>query len=156
MKVEIRKMPKLHLAYVSHNQGYNSKVGAAFEKLCRWAGPRGYIRKDSVFLGISLDNPDITPPDKCRYYASMTIPEDAQVQNGIGQLDVPELICAVYTYEGYQDGIEAAYNDVYRNWLPESGYQPQDYPSYEIYLKNPNDEPKGWFVMEVCIPVKPL
>ncbi|MDP4190380.1 MAG: AraC family transcriptional regulator [Bacteroidota bacterium] len=156
MNVEIKKMPKLHLAYVSHNQGYNSKVGAAFEKLCRWAGPRGLIKKDSIFLGISLDNPDITPPDKCRYYASMTIPEGVEATGGIGILDLPELNCAVYRYEGYQDGIEQAYNDVYKNWLPESGYQPDDYPSYEIYLRDPNEEPKGFFVLEVCLPVKPL
>ncbi|MGE5680620.1 MAG: AraC family transcriptional regulator [Bacillota bacterium] len=156
MKVEIKKMPALHLAYVSHNQGYNSKVGAAFDKLCKWAWPRGLITKDSVFLGISLDNPDITPPDKCRYYASMTVPQNTEVSNGIGLTDIPEFTCAVYRYEGTQDGIEAAYNDVYRNWLPQSGYQPEDFPCYEIYLKSPNDKPKGVFIMDVCIPVRPL
>ncbi|HEX2963175.1 MAG TPA: AraC family transcriptional regulator [Ignavibacteriales bacterium] len=156
MNVEIKTKPARHLAYVSHHHGYNSSVGDAFEKLCRWAGPRGLINKDSVFLGISLDNPDITPPDKCRYYACMSVPESVKEEKGIGVLDMPELTCAVYTYEGDQDGIEKAYKEVYSKWLPQSGYQPGDFPAYEIYLNDPKSDPERKFRLEVCLPVKPL
>lgn len=156
MNVEIKTKPALHLAYVSHHEGYNPKIGRAFEKLCRWAGPRGLINKDSIFLGISLDNPDITPPDKCRYYACMSVPEGVMAEKGIGVLDMPELTCAVYRYEGPQDGIDKAYKEVYSKWLPASGYQPGDFPSYEIYLNDPQSDPERKFRLEVCLPVKPL
>lgn len=156
MEVEVKKMPALHLAYVSHHEGYNSKIGKAFEKLCQWAGPRGLIGKDSVFLGISLDNPDITPADKCRYYACMSVPQQVGEDKGIGIIDIPELTCAVYRYEGDQDGIEKAYKEVYSGWLPRSGYQPDNHPCYEIYLTDPNADPEKKFTMQVCLPVKPL
>lgn len=156
LEVEVKTMPALHIAFVIHHEGYNEKIGKAFEKLCRWAGPRGYINKDSVFLGVSLDNPAITPPDKCRYYASMTVPAEVREEKGIGIMDIPELKCAVYRFRGTQDEIEPMYQEVYSKWLPQSGYQPDNFPCYEIYIKNPDDDPEKKFLTDVCLPVKPL
>ncbi|MCU7495336.1 MAG: AraC family transcriptional regulator [Ignavibacteria bacterium] len=156
MNVEIKTKPALHLAYVSHHEGYNSKIGQAFDKLCRWAAPRGLLKPDTVFLGISLDNPDITPADKCRYNACISVPENIKEEKGIGVMDMPELTCATYTYEGLQDGIDKAYKEVYSKWLPQSGYQPGDFPSFEIYLNDPKSDPERKFKLEVCLPVKPL
>ena len=39
MEVEVKQMPGLHVAYISVYNGYDDKIGIAFEKLCRWAGP---------------------------------------------------------------------------------------------------------------------
>lgn len=156
LKVEVKIMPALHIAYVIHHEGYNSKIGKAFEKLCRWAGPRGYINEYTLFLGLSLDNPDITPPDKCRYYASMTVPAEVKEEKGIGVMDIPEMKCAVYRFEGNEDEIEPAYEQFYRVWLKESGYQPADFPTFEIYLRTPDKKAGKEFLTDVCVPIKPL
>lgn len=156
MDIIVKSIPAMHIAYATHIGGYNSEVGKSFEKLCRWAGPRGLIGRNSVFLGLSLDNPDITPEGKCRYYASMTVPQGTEPSQGIEVMDIPQLTCAVYRYEGMQDGIERAYKEAYDGWLPQSGFVPDDFPCFEIYIKDPNEHPKGKFIMDVCIPVKPL
>jgi DNA gyrase inhibitor GyrI len=46
---------------------------------------------------------------------------------------------------------------MYGEWLPGSGYQPDDAPAIESYVGDPGGSParKG-FVFDLCIPVKPL
>jgi AraC family transcriptional regulator len=40
--------------------------------------------------------------------------------------------------------------------MPESGYQPDDRPPFELYLNDPKEHPEGKFVVDIYIPVKPL
>ena len=45
---------------------------------------------------------------------------------------------------------------MYGKWMPESGYQPADSPCYEIYLNDPEKDPEGKFVFDMCVPVVPV
>jgi AraC family transcriptional regulator len=156
MNVEIKRMPALHLAYVAHLEGYNQGISQAFEKLCRWAGPRGYINQKSKFVGISLDDPDITPKDKCRYYACITVPEDVIPKGEINIMEIKEVNCAVYRFNGKEAEIKKAYNSFFKDWLPASGYQPEDQPCYEIYYQSADKNPNKKFEMDICLPIRPL
>lgn len=73
IKVEVKQVPAMRVAYVKHLRGYNDSkgIGNAYQKLFLWAGPRGFMDSDVKVIGMSLDNPDITPQDKCRYYACL-------------------------------------------------------------------------------------
>jgi len=42
---------------------------------------------------------------------------------------------------------------MYADWMPRSGYEPDDRPCYEIYLNEPG--PEMHFVMDICVPVRP-
>lgn len=156
MNIQVKTMPTLTLAYVAHHEGYNSKIHKAFDKLCSWAGPRGLLAGDVKVLGISWDNPDITPIDKCRYYACITVPDNTEVKDDIGLYKMPSSKCIIMKYQGKDDGIKGAYEYIYNTYLPGSGFQPADIPCYEIYFKSPDDEPVGEFDMDICIPVRPL
>ncbi len=41
-------------------------------------------------------------------------------------------------------------------WLPESGYQPGEGPSFERYLGDPKQHPERKQLVELGLPVKPL
>jgi len=156
MKIEIKEMPNFHVAYVANLEGYNvDKIEKAWNKLCRWAGPRGFINQHTKFIGISFDDPAITNKDKCRYYACLTVPEEVQNEKAVGILDIKEGKHAVYYFTGFAEDIEKAYARIYSEWLPESGYQPADQPCYEIYISEPEGNPKK-FEMNICIPLDPL
>lgn len=155
MKVEIKEMPALRVIYVRHFGGYDG-VGEAWAKLFRRAGPRGLIGPKTKMLGVSYDNPDITPNDKCRYDACMTIPENTAVDGEIGLMDIPGGKYAVYHYEGTIGGLGEAYDRLYGEWLPQSGYQPENRPCYELYYSNPDGHPERKFACDICIPVLPL
>jgi AraC family transcriptional regulator len=156
MNIEIKHLPKLHIAYVIHTEGYNEKIEEAFTKLCRWAGPRRLINQHSSFIGISLDDPDITPVEKCRYYACITISQEIETQGEIHKMELPAGEYAVYHFEGKDTEIKTAYKNLFGSWLPQSGFQPADSPCYEIYLNEPDKDPERKFVFDICLPVKPL
>jgi AraC family transcriptional regulator len=42
------------------------------------------------------------------------------------------------------------------DWLPDSGYQPDDRPCYELYHNDPKEHPENKCIVDICIPVKPL
>jgi AraC family transcriptional regulator len=54
------------------------------------------------------------------------------------------------------DEFQGAYDAIYGGWLPESGYQPDDRPCFEIYLNDPKQHPEGKHITDICVPVKPL
>lgn len=155
MNYEIKTLPKEHIAYLVNFNGYEEKsIGITYEKLCRWAGSRGLINDKTKFIGVSFDDPDITPIEKCRYYAGLTIPEDIKPEGEIQLMDLPAGKYLVARYEGSGNGIAAAYKNVYQELLPENGFLPDESVCYEIYYNDPLPEKK--FVMDICVPVKPM
>ncbi|MFA8342642.1 MAG: GyrI-like domain-containing protein [Rhodothermaceae bacterium] len=154
MKIEVKQMPKYRIAYVLTIGEYGPRIAEAYEKLCTWAAPRGLLSGDAQFLGISWDNPDITPKEKCRFYAALSVPEDVQPEREIGITEIKAAKCVVGRFQGPHDDFKKAYKKLYADYLPNNGYQPTD-NCYEIYYKDPNEEPVG-FDVDICIPVEPL
>jgi len=63
---------------------------------------------------------------------------------------------AIAHFEIAGDEYPQAWNALFAGWLPESGYQPDDGPCYELYLNDPKDHPENKCIVDICIPVKPL
>jgi len=42
------------------------------------------------------------------------------------------------------------------DWLPGSGYQPDNRPAMEFYLNNPETDPESRYDVEICLPVRSL
>lgn len=165
MDVQIKVLPVFHVAYIRHLYGYSKgvhsqQISAAFQRVCQWASVRGLAGPNTLVMGIPYDNPDITPNDKCRYDACVTIPpEVANTEGEIGIQDIPGGKYAVHRIEASASQahkIGEAVDRLYGEWLPGSGYQVDDRPPLEIYYKS-GDKPAGtWIVMDYCVPIKPL
>ncbi|MBW1711806.1 MAG: AraC family transcriptional regulator [Deltaproteobacteria bacterium] len=156
LKVEVKDMPALRVAYVRHMTGYNEGINQAYEKLAKWAGPRALLGPESRWVGMSLDDPDVTPAQKCRHDACLTVGQDTVVKEGeVGLKEIPGGPHAVARYEGNREGIIGFYNALYGQWLPQSGYQPADQLCYDLYLPE-SDPEQDHFVFDICFPVKPL
>ena len=158
--VEVKDMPELHVAYIRHigpYKGDQELFGRLFNKLMAWAGPRGLLRfPETHVMTMYHDNPDITDESRLRTDACITVPEDTQVEGEIGKAKIPAGKYAVGHFEITPDQYQDAWNTVYGGWLPESGYQPEDGPCYELYLNDPKQHPDGKHVVDICVPVKPL
>lgn len=50
----------------------------------------------------------------------------------------------------------AGWNALYGTWLPQSGYQPDDRPAFEMFLNDPNEHPEHKHIVDTYMPVKPL
>ena len=157
MTVKVQDLPALHVAYVANLEGYSEeKIGRAWAALCRWASARNLLGLDATLLGMSFDNPDVTPANRCRYYACVKVPPDTQTGGEIGVMDIPGGRHAIYDFRGRMSDIKGAYKEFYGIWLPSSGFQPADRPSYEIYRTTPGSRPDSVFEMDICMPIEPL
>ena len=158
--VEVKDLPELHVAYVRHigpYKGDQELFAGLFNRLMAWAGPRGLLRfPETKVLTIYYDNPDITEESRLRTDACITVPEDTQVEGEIGKTTIPGGKYAVAHFEISPDQYEDAWNTIYGGWLPESGYQPEDGPCYELYPSDPKEHPEGKHIVDIHIPVKPL
>jgi AraC family transcriptional regulator len=152
--IDLKMMPEMHLIYARH-QGAFDQIGLVYEKLFRWAGPRGYLNENTKTITVYHDNPEITEIDKVRQSAGIVVSEEVKPEGEFGKLTVP-------SGEYLVGGFEIDVTEFSQAWdavclaLTESGYEPRDGFPYELYHKDPNDHPEHKFVLDICIPVKPL
>lgn len=156
-EVEIKTFPALHMAYVANLKGYDIlNICETWDKLSKWALANGLMTPQAKMVGVSFDDPAITPEDKCRYYACITVPEERTFGPQVGILDIPGGKCAVCSVTCDAEQIQPLYHAFYRTWLPDSGFQPDNYPCYEIYYAAPDTNPAGKFILDICFPIMPL
>jgi AraC family transcriptional regulator len=153
--VVVKPLPSFHVAFVRHFGGYNEKIALAFEKLKKWAFSKKIDFSRHLF-GVSLDSPIITPDDKCRFLACITVDSNTAPEKGIGVTDLYGGLYAVCPFVGKSKDISAFYNYLFSMWLPFSGYEPVDHPCYHVYVKRPSPEDKGVFHLDLCLPIKQL
>jgi AraC family transcriptional regulator len=155
--VEVKEISPLHLAYLAYLKGYTlPEICLTWERLDRWAVAHAVYDESTIRLGISLDDPLITPVEKCRYLAAITIPLSITKDRLVGIMDVPALTCAVFRVDCLADQIQGYYHSIYKDWLPDSGMQPADFPCYEVYRQTPDPSNDGRFKMDITIPLKPI
>ena len=117
--------------------GPYDQVGATWGKLATWAGPRGLFGPATHFIGVSYDDPEITPADKLRYDAAITVSVAVQPAGEIGFGELAGGEYAILMYSGPYEGLGAAYRALFGGWLPSSGRELRDAPCLEVYLNSP-------------------
>ncbi len=154
--VEVKDLPELHVAYARHIGPY-SGMGEAFERLGRWAGPRGfYSVPDAKTLAVYHDSPEVTDPDKLRSSACVTVPAGTEISNGISLMVIPGGKFAVAHFAITMDQFGEAWDLLMGEWFPSSGWQPDDRMCYELYVNDPETHPEHKFILDICEPVRPL
>ena len=160
IQVEVKDMPDFNVAYVRHigpYKGDSELFKGLFEKLMKWAGPRGLLRfPETKCMSVYYDDPNVTDETKLRTDVCVTVPVDTAVDGEIGKMTIPGGKFAVAHCELSQDEYEGAWKMLMGGWLPESGYQPDDRLCYELYLNDPKEHPENKCIVDICVPVKPL
>jgi AraC family transcriptional regulator len=158
--VRVETLPDMTVAYVRHVGPYQGDV-ALFERLwgtlMKWAGPRGLLQQpDAKMMSVYHDSPEITDHDKLRTSVCVTVPEDTTVSGEVGRMVIPGGRYAMGRFEIDASRYGEAWDFVFGRWLPDSGYQPDDRPAFEICLNDPGAHPEGKHIVDICVPVKPL
>ena len=156
MKINVVDAPPTRVAYLRHLGAYGPAVGAFWNKtVMPWIGSLGLL--DKPRYGIGLDNPAVTPADKCRYDACVEVPADYVAKAPAAIAMLPGGRYAVREFAGAPDTINDAWNEVFREWLPSSGMQMDMRPCIEYYRGGSPINPKtGAFECELWVPVVPL
>lgn len=155
--VEVKTLPEMTVAYVRHIGPYagdSELFGKLFGRLSAWAGPRGLLgRPDAKSIIIYHDDPNVTEPEKLRTSVCVTVPAETKTDGEIGKLVIEEGLFGVGRFELGTADFGEAWGWLYGSWLPESGYQPDDRPCFEMYIGPPNN---GIFTVDICVPLKPM
>jgi len=155
--VEIRELPKMTLAYIRHigpYKGDDQLFERLWNRLFAWAGPRGLIGgKDFRSLVIYHDDPGVTIEDKLRMSVCITVPPETKVDGEIGKMELEAAKYVIARFEVNAQQFQEAWDWLYGEWLPASGYQPDEKPCFEMYPEEPG---VGKFVVDICVPVKPM
>ena len=154
--VEVKQMPEWNVVYARHIGAYN-KIGEAFERLFKWAGPRSLVRfPETKSLAVYHDSPEVTDPSKLRSDACLTVPSGTKVDGEIGTMKIPGGLFAVAHVEIDMTEFGEAWDKVIGEWMPKSGYQPDNRMCYELYLNDPDTHPEKKWIVDICEPVRPL
>ena len=151
--VQTKEIPSRKVMFVRHIAPYN-ECGKALGKLCEWAGPRGLLQPGVEFIGLCYDDPDITPAEKIRYDACITIESDIDPEGEIGIQTVEGGLYAMTTHHGSYTKLSETYAKLCGQWAPQNGYEIRSLPSLEIYLNSPEDTPEDELLTDVHIPIK--
>jgi len=155
--VEVKELPKMTVAYIRHIGPYkgNDKLfESIWNKLFSWAGPRGLIGgKDFKSLVVYHDDPNVTIEDKLRMSVCITVPAMTKVEGEVGKMEIEEAKYVIARFELSAQDFQQAWDWVYGQWFPTSGYQPDDKPCFEMFPEEPKD---GKFIVDICVPIKPM
>jgi len=104
-------------------------------------------------IQVNPENFDFNPKTPFVKWAAMAVSTFDCIPDGMETLEIPEGLYAVFQYKGDQSGAASFFNQIYSVWLPNSNYELDYRPQFEIlgekYKNNDaNSEEEIW------IPVK--
>lgn len=153
MDVRIENIKPMRVAFVRHIGPY-MECKTAWDTLAAWAGPKGLLRTDAKYIGISYDDPQVTPPEKIRYDACVTVSDDVEGEGDIGIQIISGGDYAVVTHKGPYEKLESTYALIMGQWLPSSGKEFAEIPCFEVYLNDPAQTPPEELLTDIYLPLK--
>lgn len=136
--VEVKELPPMQVVFLRHVGPY-PEVGATWGRLMAWAGMRGLLGPGMKPIGIVHDDPDVTPAEKVRYDAAVTVNRPVQPEGDFGVMEIAGGRYAVATHKGPHEELGKTYQRIFGGWLPKSGYALRDVPAFEQYLNSPQN-----------------
>lgn len=141
--VAVRALPEQKLAYIRVFNSYQSNgVVSAYDCLLDWYRGRGGELAQTTLIGMSQDDPAVTPLELCRYDICLTVPMDWAGEGEISTRLFPACQLASLHCAGDIYRVDMAWQFLYRYWLPRSRFQPNNLPAMEVYRKQPCEI--GW------------
>lgn len=152
MNASIKTIPSLRVASIRHVGPYN-ECGPTWEQLMSTLGAEGDLGPGTRTIGIGYDDPDAVPADQLRYDASVTVSDDFVAPDGITVREIAGGDYAVYTHQGSYEGLAAAYQKLFGQWIPRSGREPANAPCFEEYLNDPDSTDPEDLITEIYVPL---
>lgn len=124
----------LNLVYIRilGKYGEEEPYRIAWDKLLSFLSEKKSISAHTRFIGISFDDPNVTKPTNCRFYACATVEGDIAPKGEFGTIRIQGGKYAVYTLIGSQTGLQPLYNRIMLN----PGYIIRHGLAFEEYINH--------------------
>jgi len=154
LEVQIDELEPARVAFSRHLGPYDG-CGATWERLLTWAGSEGLVGHGTRFLGVCYDDPEVTPSERVRYDACVTIDRDVEPAGEFGVQTIAGGPYARTTHIGPYDRFEPTYLRLIGEWAPRSGHALRPLPCLEVYLNSPENTDPEDLVTDIFLPLSP-
>jgi AraC family transcriptional regulator len=151
MQVEIVEIAPMRLHTVLHS-GPVSQIPHAWRLLDDWLSSRGL--RERVELAVGLCEQPPTEAGLIVYRAGVVLHGEDAASEGIEIVEAPGGRYACYRHVGPYSEIAGAFQRLYREWLPASGYTPDERPAIDICRNDPRVTPEPELVTDLLLPVR--
>ncbi|NJB69155.1 AraC family transcriptional regulator [Desulfobaculum xiamenense] len=150
--LEIRHLAPQRVAFIRHVGAY-FECGRAWDTLCAWAGQKGLFTPHTQFMGVSHDDPAVTPSERIRYDACITVGPDvcADGPASITTIEGGDYVCALY--RGPYTDLQDVYALLCGQGIPALGKDFANAPAVEVYHNTPEHTAPEDLLTEIRIPV---
>ncbi len=131
------------------------KLLDGLNRLLDW-GRRSGLVPGGQLIGMSQDDPDITPRKKYRYDWCLVLPPGVEAGREVNAGRIPANRFAALRCRGDIYRLDRAWRYLFIVWLPASGYQPMEDPAQEVYAHCDSAADLSAFDIDCRVPVKPL
>jgi len=156
--VSIKKIDPIHVLF-TRAVGIidDTELYKIWFKLITVASVPIFLSDKTMRISVFHDCKETTTLDKYRYDASITrseLPNDFQTEVNVGFQTIPGGLYAAVRHHGSLKKIDMTFRALYRLWLPNSGYEPIDSPSFSIHQNLPFQTPEDELLTDVYLPVR--
>lgn len=152
---EIKQVRQMAAFCIEVGDAYKNK----HQYRSKWNQLLHYTKQNNLtekFLSISLDDPLITPIEKCRFYLGVVIPKETIRKQQLGLIQIPDGRYAVFQHTGSYASLHKFYQLIYEEWFPKNKYRPKNTFSFEVYLNNPRTTKFSELITEIYIPIEKI
>jgi AraC family transcriptional regulator len=152
MNIEVTTLKPRRVAYMRHVGPYDGSYRKWQDFMTRLKND-GLPRKDSLFIGVPLDNPKVTPPEKLRSDTCVTVDEKyvptkpVRVRTIAGGDYVVARNCPGWA-------IAKGYEKLFYSWLPKSGRKWRNAPSLLVDVTGPQGMPPTFGFTDIYVPLE--
>ena len=152
--VTITDFPATPVAVMEHH-GDPDAIFATVQRFITWRRAAGLGRDVSATFNIFHSDPRTTPPedfrmDVCAATDAPIAATDEAIREGV----IPAGRCAVLRVVGESENLEAAALFLYRDWLPQSGAVPRDFPLFCQRVRFFPDVPQPDTITDLLLPIE--
>ncbi|WP_269582724.1 AraC family transcriptional regulator [Roseibium sp. Sym1] len=128
--IRLVEFPETAVAVLEH-VGPPAHVPASVQRFIAWRKTHGMPPSRSATYNILHDDPKSKPPedyrlDICCAFSGVV----AENGEGVAAGTIPAGRCAVFRHKGPLEFAEKTIRSLYRDWLPQSGEEPRDFPLF--------------------------
>jgi len=151
----IKKISPKTIVYIRIINVYGAEESfrEGWRKLGQFAKEKGVINSDVEFIGLSFDDPTITKPARCRFYACFTPSKPVDPEGPFGVRDIPGGYYAVFLHKGAYCKLKDTYYYIYIYWASQTEYNIKGSLSFEKYLNSPSSVDEENLLTEIYIPI---
>jgi AraC family transcriptional regulator len=151
--VAVKAMNRQRVCTLASQRGYEQDaIFKAWDQIIGWAVNNGIKQCEQNRFSFAFDNPTITPANKCRYDAAIVIDDNINVNSPFIASEIPKGKYAVLYFKGPPEEAINAQLSIYSDWLPNSGFEPDDFPMLENYLNDARID--GHLEMNIYVKLK--